>query len=90
MRDKPLMMAVEVPDLWVKSTHREIHLGHLHTEASYEHMGVKTRRIPAICPPDYYHASNGYVGNIQAGQAFIWSKTDGLTGTIEYSIKNEG
>lgn len=88
-KDKPLMMAVEQPDLWAKSKIREVHLGHLHQERVYEKMGVKVRVIPALCPPDHYHSSQGYVGNVAGAQGFIWSKENGLIGTIEYSIKEK-
>lgn len=88
-KDKPLMMAVEQPDLWAKSRIREAHLAHLHQERVYEKMGVKVRVIPALCPPDHYHSAHGYIGNVAGAQGFIWSKEDGLIGTIEYSIKEK-
>lgn len=86
-KDKPLMMAVEQPNLWAQSRIREVHLGHLHQERVYEKMGVKVRIIPALCPPDYYHSAHGYVGNVLGAQGFVWDKEDGLISTIEYSIK---
>lgn len=86
-KDKPLMMAVERPELWADSSIREVHLGHLHQERVYEKMGVKVRIIPALCPPDYYHSSHGYVGNVLGAQGFIWDKAEGLVGTVEYSVK---
>lgn len=86
-KDKPLMMAVEQPDMWAESRIREVHLGHLHQERVYEKMGVKVRIIPALCPPDYYHSSHGYVGNILAAQGFVWHKDEGLVSTVEYSIR---
>ena len=88
-KDKPLMMAVEKPDLWASSRIREVHLAHLHQERVYEKMGVKVRIIPALCPPDHYHSSHGYIGNIPGAQGFLWDKEEGLIGTIEYSIKEK-
>ncbi len=88
-KDRPLMMAVEQPELWAKSRIREAHIGHLHQERVYEKMGVKVRIIPALCPPDYYHSSHGYVGNVLGAQGFIWHKKDGLLGTVEYSIMED-
>lgn len=88
-KDKPLMMAVEKPELWAKTRIREVHLGHLHQERVYEKMGVKVRIIPALCSPDYYHSAHGYVGNVLGAQGFIWDREEGLVGTIEYSIKGE-
>lgn len=88
-KDKPLMMAVEKPELWAKTRIREVHLGHLHQERVYEKMGVKVRIIPALCSPDHYHSAHGYVGNVLGAQGFIWDKEEGLVGTIEYSIKGE-
>jgi hypothetical protein len=86
-KDRPLMMAVEQPELWAKTRIREAHVGHLHQERVYEKMGVKVRIIPALCPPDYYHSAHGYVGNILGAQGFIWHKEEGLVGTVEYSIR---
>lgn len=88
-KEKPLMMAVEQPLLWSQSRIREVHLAHLHQERVYEKMGVKVRVIPALCPPDYYHSANGYIGNIPGAQGFLWDKEEGLIGTIEYSIKEK-
>ena len=85
-KNKPLLLAVERPDLWAKSTHREVHQGHLHTRQTDEVMGVVCRRIPALCPPDFYHSSNDYVGNLMGAQGFLWHDEDGLIGTVEYYV----
>jgi len=47
---------------------------------------VITRIIPALCPPDFWHSSQGYVGAMRGAQAFLWDFNDGLLGTVEYSI----
>lgn len=84
--DKPLLMAVENPQLWARVKNREAMVGHLHSQDLYEKMGFRVRRISALCPADEYHARNGWVGNIRGGQGFVYSKTDGLVSTIEYQI----
>jgi hypothetical protein len=87
-KNKPLLLAVERPDLWSKSMHREVHEGHIHTRQMNEVMGVVSRRIPALCPPDFWHSSNDYVGNLMGAQGFLWHDEDGLIGTVEYYVKS--
>ncbi len=75
------LMAAEVPDLWGKSTCREIHTGHLHGEAAVDTLsGVTIRTHRALCPPDGWHALEGYVAKPRGMQAFYYHKTDGLLG----------
>jgi len=75
------LMAAEVPELWGASTHREIHTGHLHGEAAIDTVsGVTIRTHRAICPPDGWHALEGYVAKPRGMQAFYYHATAGLLG----------
>jgi len=85
--DYPLIMANEKPTLWAESDFREVHLGHFHHMLVKDKVGCRIRVIPALCPPDYWHSSNGYVGSVRGAQGFVWSKENGLVATIEHSIK---
>jgi hypothetical protein len=80
-------MANEKPTLWAESDFREVHLGHFHHMLVKDKVGCRIRVIPALCPPDYWHSSNGYVGSVRGAQGFVWSKENGLVATIEHSIK---
>lgn len=75
------LMSAEVPDLWGKSAHREWHTGHLHGEAAIDTVaGVTIRTHRALCPPDGWHAAEGYVGKARGMQAFYYHTEAGLVG----------
>lgn len=82
--DYPLMMATEQPLMFGRTKFHEVHGGHLHTDLVAERHGVITRRFPALCPPDEWHAENGFVGNKRACQALHWSAEHGLQGIHIY------
>lgn len=85
--DLPSIMAAEAPEAWGRTSVREWHTGHLHQRRSRrrvfdvdelrEHHGVAVRILPALCPPDAWHARKGYIGKLRAAEAYLWSH-DGL------------
>lgn len=81
----PLLMATEQPDMWGKTVYREMHIGHLHTNLVDEQQGVRVRTLSSLSGTDYWHASNGYVGNIRSSEAFIWHKECGLVCSVVYN-----
>jgi hypothetical protein len=82
----PLILATERPADWAATTHREWHLGHLHTESNKEYNGVKVRFLPAICPADSWHAKRGYVGTIRAALGFLYSFERGLEAQFYHNV----
>jgi hypothetical protein len=84
--DYPLLMATERPQMFGATTHRECHTGHLHTLRVQEHHGVRVRISPALCPPDAWHAEQGYVGNARAAQGFVWHENEGLVSLATYTV----
>lgn len=82
--DLPVLMATEASKLFGKSKFREWHTGHNHAEITVEKNGIVVRILSALCPPDAWHAENGYVGNRRASQAFQWDSREGLVGIIQY------
>lgn len=75
------LMAAEVPQQWGASTYREIHTGHLHGEAEVQTVaGVVIRTAPALCPPDGWHAQEGYIGKPRGMQAFYYHADGALLG----------
>lgn len=84
--DYPLLMATEQPQMFGATIHRECHTGHLHTLRVQEHHGVRVRISPALCPPDAWHAEQGYVGNARAAQAFVWHEEEGLVSLATYTV----
>lgn len=75
------LMPAEVPDLWGRSLYREWHTGHLHGEAEVQTVGgVVIRTAPALCPPDGWHAQEGYVGKPRGMQTFYYHAAGALLG----------
>src|SRR6185437_7923547 len=91
--DYPIKMAVEQPQMFGATKFRECHTGHKHKTQSDltrvrdvdESHGVRVRIIPALCPPDDWHAVNGFVGNLRSAELYLWSKKEGLIGTANYT-----
>lgn len=80
----PQLMAIEAAREWASCPYREIHTGHLHHQAAEwsrpidTYDGVLVRVAPALCPPDDYHAVEGFVGNRQAMELFVYERAGGL------------
>lgn len=84
-RKLPQLMAIEAAQEWARCPYREIHTGHLHHQSAEwsrpieTYDGVLVRVAPALCPPDDYHAVEGFVGNRQAMELFVYESAGGLT-----------
>lgn len=85
--DYPLLMATEQPAMWASCAHREAHTGDKHQTKTQEFHGVRVRILPALCPPDAWHADNHFVGNQRSAEAFVWHKDQGLVGTAIYTVE---
>lgn len=72
------MMQLEVPEYWGVTQFREMHLGDLHHESSFEDGGVIYRRISSVTPPDEWHSTKGYLGAQRKTTAFVWDADKGL------------
>ncbi len=84
--DMPLIMATEKPEMFARTSHREVHCGHLHKEMVNEYRGIKVRFIPSICPNDEWHKQMGYEAK-RTGQAYIWNKHKGLEGYLQSNVR---
>lgn len=88
----PLLLATDRKDDWAKSTPatREWHIGHFHSKKSLKLLpaqdigGVLVRVVPSLCPPDAWHAANGYGGKL-AAEAYYWDPECGVTATLTHS-----
>ena len=83
--EMPLIMATEQPQMFAKTTHREVHCGHLHKEMVNEYRGIKVRFIPSICGNDEWHKMMGYEAK-RTGQAHIWNKLRGYEGYLQTNV----
>lgn len=88
-KDLPLLMATEARELFGATAFHEIHTGHNHTLKVEETHGIRNRILSALCPPDAWHAENGYVGNLRSSEAFVWDKQEGLIGTVIYTDQDQ-
>jgi len=84
--DMPLIMATEKPEMFARTSHREVHCGHLHKEMVNEYRGIKVRFLPSICPNDEWHKQMGYEAK-RTGQAYIWNKSTGLEGYLQSNVR---
>jgi len=88
MKKYPNLMAQEAPEMWSSTTHREIHLGHLHHVRDYkEDGGVRVRGLPAMAATDDWHCASGYIGAKRACEGYLWSKTRGYVGHFSSNVK---
>ncbi len=84
--DMPLILATENPEMFARTSHHEVHCGHLHKEMVNEYRGIKVRFIPSICPNDEWHKQMGYEAK-RTGQAYIWNKHKGLEGYLQTNVR---
>lgn len=75
--DYGLWMATERPVDFGNSIFREIHIGHTHGLKVDEKFGVRVRTFAALCPPDAWHSSEHFVGNLRQAEAIVWNKEQG-------------
>lgn len=82
----PTIMATEKPEEWAKSTCREWHLGHEHTEKKFttrdiqEKHGVVMRWNSALSGGDAWHHWKGFIGNRIATDAYLYDRELGKFG----------
>ena len=80
----PLIMATEKPEMFARTSHREVHCGHLHKEMVTS-TGVSAWFIPSICPNDEWHKRWGMKLNEQGKH--IWNKSKGLEGYLQSNVR---
>lgn len=82
----PSLMPHEAKQYWPEATYYEWHTGHTHAQrAEWQRPietidGVLVRVAPAICPPDDWHADNGFVGSLKAMETFFYRPGGGFVG----------
>lgn len=79
----PQLMAVEQAQRWALTTHREFHVGHLHTKRTTEpvtvddKLGVTVRILRSLSGVDAWHAAKGYRGT-RGAEAYVYRKAGGV------------
>jgi len=90
--DLPTLMAQEAPALWAATKYREFHLGdkhhkkEIHWKSTEEYKGVVVRYMRSLASTDVWHYGKGYVGNVRAGEAFVWHPKAGLVCQLTAAI----
>ena len=81
----PLLMAAEEPELWGRSKHRHIFMGHYHKAQTEELPGCTVETVRAISPRDAYASGAGYLSH-QALTKVIFSKDVGEVERLTYGF----
>ena len=77
-------LAQAFPELWGQSKFREWHHGDQHKKQDVKLVpiftsgGVVCRQITALSPVDKWHTENVFTDAIPGGEAFLWSKEEGV------------
>jgi hypothetical protein len=90
----PLLMAQDQPDAWARTKDgtREWHIGHYHIRRQVKYtagdtiQGVGVRVLPSLCSADAWHALKGYLGEVRAMEAYLWSYDRGYGGHFSSNI----
>lgn len=89
--DLGIIAATEEKQMWGRTTHREVHVGHFHKSkvvqylAVDEFQGFKVRILPSLSGTDAWHYSKGYMSQ-KAAKAFVWNKKEGLISEHTYTV----
>lgn len=84
------IMPLEQKEAWAKTKYREWHLGDQHRKLEWfskgteEELGIVVRRLRSLTTADQWHHEKGFIGQVRAAEAFIWSKTNGLV--CQYNV----
>lgn len=80
------IMASLQPEMWGRTKHRSMWLGHFHSSKQYKYLnhedrrGVELHYMRAMSNTDTWHYSNGYVGIPKSCTAHIIDKEKGIIG----------
>lgn len=79
----PILMALESPTMWGKTSHREFHLGDKHHKKdlfikSNNGAGVMIRILRSLTAADAWTFDKGFVGGERACEGLLWHPEDGV------------
>ena len=72
VKDLSHLCQFEAREMWGRTKRFELHLGHLHQDIVKIIGGVVLRWLPALCPPDAWHAKSGYTMAEKAATALVY------------------
>lgn len=75
----PLLMAVDVPEMWASTTNRVWRTGHVHHLSEKEYPGCSVVTYRTLAPKDAWHSGSGYRSNREM-RCTTYHKENGLVG----------
>lgn len=94
LKDLPNMFMAEASELLAMSVYRTFRIGHFHTGKRMKWWdndtvaGVDVTVLPSLSATDAWHFENGYVGNMRAAVASLWSRETGPAGTFPVEARS--
>lgn len=82
----PIIMANDCPEEWAKTKSRIFITGHYHHQQVKEYKGVIIKVLPSLVPPDQWHDSHGFIGNIRAGEGLLHNRDTGIIANYYYNV----
>ena len=88
----PGIISQRYKNAWSDVDFVEVHRGHFHTNKSVklqaieELNGITVRNLSSMSATDFWHDSKGFIGNIKKAQAFLYHRTNGLQGILNYNV----
>jgi predicted phosphodiesterase len=79
--DLALTFASDFPDLWARTSYREVQCGHIHTTKVRDYRGCQVRYIGSLTGTDYWHSKHNYKSR-RTAQFFVWQH-DGLESYVK-------
>lgn len=89
------LMPVEQKEAFARTTYRAWRVGHFHKRAQYDFNagdtfnGIRVDVLPSISGTDAWHYEQGYVKNVRAAEAYVWSKQDGYVGHFSVAARTQ-
>lgn len=78
------VMPSEAAKLYSNCKFKEMHMGHFHTEETFEHGGVIYRRLPTLCGASSWEHKSGYISQT-SNLMFIYDENLGLVDTMKFN-----
>jgi len=86
LKDLPLLMATDVPDLWGRTSFRTWFTGHLHHRLVEEYNGCTVEIARVLPGKDAWHAAQGYRA-LQEMQAIVYDRDEGEVARYTIGIR---
>ena len=74
----PYLMSIECKEDWGKTSYREYHLAHYHSEKVEEKGGIIFRWLPSVTGTDTWSNDCGYIGAVRRSYSFVYDRDRGL------------